>query len=338
MQGELWGLGDVEQLNTILDCVRAHSLPTPFKEELLAFKSYIGALLAMRSGYATVVGPLLTHCRHLIRRHSLAFPIPLDMIEMQELTYAICSATCPSPAVAVDRLQTLGSSAAASPDIADAAQRFLLAMDMQSRSILQMSVPPPKDLSLSPVADHNTQVGAGANLKVADGTKMQHMQDFAEPGSQLSTHPSSVQRTYLRITDLGSPKDAQNFQHSSTVSSIGGVSAGSDLRVNKPRPFQAFEDKFLRRFLRDVDGNEVAEDWLDPREIERNLVVPVGTSFPSGASRDHPCLSCISQTPIKGPAMCLEDGLSLATLSEAIMWSRVNPFSPTGSGHWLVIR
>jgi len=34
----------------------------------------------------------------------------------------------------------------------------------------------------------------------------------------------------------------------------------------------------------------------------------------------------------QGPAFFLEDGKSALSISDAVMWAKINPFSPLGSG------
>uniref|UniRef100_A0A8C4RB88 WD repeat domain 17 n=1 Tax=Eptatretus burgeri TaxID=7764 RepID=A0A8C4RB88_EPTBU len=42
--------------------------------------------------------------------------------------------------------------------------------------------------------------------------------------------------------------------------------------------------------------------------------------------------SCLNGAMIQGPAVLLEDGKSAIPLNDALMWSKVNPFSPLGTG------
>jgi len=43
-------------------------------------------------------------------------------------------------------------------------------------------------------------------------------------------------------------------------------------------------------------------------------------------------MSIVSGKQVVGPAHVLEDGMTLISLSEAVMWGRVNVFSPLGTG------
>ena len=43
-------------------------------------------------------------------------------------------------------------------------------------------------------------------------------------------------------------------------------------------------------------------------------------------------LSFFSGQKISGPSFPLEDGVSFISLSDAVMWAKVHPFSPTHSG------
>jgi len=42
---------------------------------------------------------------------------------------------------------------------------------------------------------------------------------------------------------------------------------------------------------------------------------------------DHVCMVCF-----QGPSFFLEDGQSALSINEAVMWAKVNPFSPLDSG------
>ena len=46
-------------------------------------------------------------------------------------------------------------------------------------------------------------------------------------------------------------------------------------------------------------------------------------------------MSIFSGARIAGPAIALEDGVSHISCSDAIMWARLHPFSPTHSGQRL---
>lgn len=44
------------------------------------------------------------------------------------------------------------------------------------------------------------------------------------------------------------------------------------------------------------------------------------------------CLSLSLSLNVKGPVFVLEDGKSAISLNDALMWAKVNPFSPLGTG------
>nr|XP_032812535.1 WD repeat-containing protein 17 isoform X1 [Petromyzon marinus] len=54
-----------------------------------------------------------------------------------------------------------------------------------------------------------------------------------------------------------------------------------------------------------------------------------GASLPSHADLQ---LSCLTGAGIQGPVFFLEDGKSAISLNDALMWAKVNPFSPLGTG------
>eukprot|EP00899_Mesostigma_viride_P007613 jgi/Mesvir1/16853/Mv15740-RA.3 len=64
----------------------------------------------------------------------------------------------------------------------------------------------------------------------------------------------------------------------------------------------------------------------------RGAVFVAGASIPSGGVRHVNRVSLISGEKLHGPAVLLEDGSSLVSLAEAVMWARVCPFSPLLTG------
>ncbi|KAF0716770.1 Aste57867_2678 [Aphanomyces stellatus] len=69
--------------------------------------------------------------------------------------------------------------------------------------------------------------------------------------------------------------------------------------------------------------------WL---EEETGGVVVSGSRLPSAGQTRSPVLSLLTGEVIHGPFVRLEDDVSALTLEEAIMWHRVNPFSPLSTG------
>uniref|UniRef100_A0A8C9SIQ9 WD repeat domain 17 n=1 Tax=Scleropages formosus TaxID=113540 RepID=A0A8C9SIQ9_SCLFO len=54
-----------------------------------------------------------------------------------------------------------------------------------------------------------------------------------------------------------------------------------------------------------------------------------GSNFPSHSDVQ---ISCFTGLRIQGPVFFLEDGKSAISLNDALMWAKVNPFSPLGTG------
>lgn len=73
---------------------------------------------------------------------------------------------------------------------------------------------------------------------------------------------------------------------------------------------------------------------LELRTIEditkSSIIVSAASNLP--AKRATRLESVISKTLIQGAEFILEDGLSAITQSEALMWFKVNPFSPLSTG------
>ncbi|XP_064333655.1 WD repeat-containing protein 17 isoform X1 [Camelus dromedarius] len=68
---------------------------------------------------------------------------------------------------------------------------------------------------------------------------------------------------------------------------------------------------------------------------EEPLRGPVGPDYVTGSnlpSHSDTHLSCLTGSKIQGPVFFLEDGKSTISLNDALMWAKVNPFSPLGTG------
>eukprot|EP00058_Branchiostoma_floridae_P026109 XP_002611599.1 hypothetical protein BRAFLDRAFT_56820 [Branchiostoma floridae] len=78
--------------------------------------------------------------------------------------------------------------------------------------------------------------------------------------------------------------------------------------------------KALQRLLREAGQEEL--------DIEPGADHCTGSHLPSH-SDVH--VSFLSKTRIQGPAFFLEDGKTAISLNEALMWAKVNPFSPLGT-------
>ncbi|CAH1777058.1 unnamed protein product [Owenia fusiformis] len=68
---------------------------------------------------------------------------------------------------------------------------------------------------------------------------------------------------------------------------------------------------------------------VEPYPVERGVDVAAGSAMPSH-SDVH--MSVLNGRRIQGLAFFLEDGRSAVSISDAIMWSKVNPFSPLATG------
>ncbi|XP_078252775.1 WD repeat-containing protein 17 isoform X1 [Rhinoraja longicauda] len=61
----------------------------------------------------------------------------------------------------------------------------------------------------------------------------------------------------------------------------------------------------------------------------------IGPDYVTGSnlpSHSDVHISCLTGSPIQGPVYILEDGKSAISLNAALMWAKVNPFSPLGTG------
>jgi len=73
----------------------------------------------------------------------------------------------------------------------------------------------------------------------------------------------------------------------------------------------------LKRLQQEPLGGIVGPDYV------------TGSNLPSH-SDIH--ISCLTGLKIQGPVFFLEDGKSTISLNDALMWAKVNPFSPLGTG------
>ncbi|OQR81553.1 WD repeat-containing protein 17 isoform X3 [Thraustotheca clavata] len=81
----------------------------------------------------------------------------------------------------------------------------------------------------------------------------------------------------------------------------------------------------LQSKIKDLQSN-----WTSPTETFE-VVVP-GSKLPSAGQSKYPMRSLFTGEIIHGPLVKLEDDVSAISLEDAIMWSRVNPFSPLSTG------
>ncbi|KAK2527574.1 Wdr17 [Columba guinea] len=74
---------------------------------------------------------------------------------------------------------------------------------------------------------------------------------------------------------------------------------------------------------------------LESRMQEEPLKGMVGPDYVTGSnlpSHSDVHISCLTGLRIQGPVFFLEDGKSAISLNDALMWAKVNPFSPLGTG------
>ncbi|MBN3284063.1 WDR17 protein, partial [Polyodon spathula] len=79
---------------------------------------------------------------------------------------------------------------------------------------------------------------------------------------------------------------------------------------------------------------EVYEILLN-RIKEEPLIGMTGPDYVTGSnlpSHSDVYISCLTGSRIEGPVFFLEDGKSAVSLNDALMWAKVNPFSPLGTG------
>mmetsp|Transcript_42825 Transcript_42825/g.71262 ORF Transcript_42825/g.71262 Transcript_42825/m.71262 type:complete len:87 (-) Transcript_42825:380-640(-) len=62
------------------------------------------------------------------------------------------------------------------------------------------------------------------------------------------------------------------------------------------------------------------------------IVIPTGSTIPS---RTKSRLSILTRSEIQGPEHMLDDQRSMISLAEAVLWTRVNPFSPLNTGKFM---
>lgn len=74
---------------------------------------------------------------------------------------------------------------------------------------------------------------------------------------------------------------------------------------------------------------------LVKRLKEEPLKGIIGPDYVTGSnlpSHSDIHISCFTGVKIQGPVFFLEDGKSTISLNDALMWAKVNPFSPLGTG------
>ncbi|XP_062932888.1 WD repeat-containing protein 17 isoform X4 [Cynocephalus volans] len=83
------------------------------------------------------------------------------------------------------------------------------------------------------------------------------------------------------------------------------------------------------------DSQRMVYATLLKRLKEEPLKGIIGSDYVTGSnlpSHSDIHISCLTGLKIKGPVFFLEDGKSAISLNDALMWAKVNPFSPLGTG------
>ncbi|XP_008051777.1 WD repeat-containing protein 17 isoform X2 [Carlito syrichta] len=83
------------------------------------------------------------------------------------------------------------------------------------------------------------------------------------------------------------------------------------------------------------DSQRLAYAALLKRVKEESLKGIIGPDYVTGSnlpSHSDIHISCLTGLKIQGPVFFLEDGKSAISLNDALMWAKVNPFSPLGTG------
>uniref|UniRef100_A0A8I3X2M5 WD repeat domain 17 n=1 Tax=Callithrix jacchus TaxID=9483 RepID=A0A8I3X2M5_CALJA len=83
------------------------------------------------------------------------------------------------------------------------------------------------------------------------------------------------------------------------------------------------------------DSQRMVYATLLKRLTEESLKGIIGPDYVTGSnlpSHSDTHISCLTGLKIQGPVFFLEDGKSAISLNDALMWAKVNPFSPLGTG------
>nr|XP_045011862.1 WD repeat-containing protein 17 isoform X4 [Jaculus jaculus] len=83
------------------------------------------------------------------------------------------------------------------------------------------------------------------------------------------------------------------------------------------------------------DSQRLVYETLLKRLKEEPLKGFIGPDYVTGSnlpSHSDVHISCLTGLKIQGPVYFLEDGKSTISLNDALMWAKVNPFSPLGTG------
>ncbi|KAL5011845.1 hypothetical protein ScPMuIL_010396 [Solemya velum] len=97
-------------------------------------------------------------------------------------------------------------------------------------------------------------------------------------------------------------------------------SLGNTKREDVPTDMSAAYEELLRRAGTETSAME---------HVEVGMHCMVSSNLPSHSDIHT---SCLTGERIKGMSYFLEDGTSAVSINEALMWAKVNPFSPLGSG------
>jgi hypothetical protein len=93
------------------------------------------------------------------------------------------------------------------------------------------------------------------------------------------------------------------------------------IRQDIPLELKATAQSYAQHFAQHPNASD--------QPLNANLIIVAGSNLPARVRATSE--SIITKRPILGPEVVLDD-LSVLSLSEALMWAQVNPFSPTCSG------
>lgn len=276
-------------------------LHQPLRSEVLAYSSYVGALEAKARGYHEVVVPLLRNasaCVKLVKR--------------------LRGATCAGDNTAADGKQTSDADDSQSPKPrnADARQSTPIAEDFplfMSSEVLEatatnwLKADASSTVDIDRVADLPTSSRKGLNREgtsICEAKAVDHLLTCAEVAAR--------RRRILarRALSLTSPETTQG--------ETDGVTRGEKPSYSKLNPRDC-----------DSDGTWVGA-WGE--------IIVGGSRLPSCRHHERTSWSkaaphVLQVWPMNGGAtFTLEDGKTTIGLNNAIMWAKVNPFSPLNSG------
>uniref|UniRef100_T1JBR5 WD repeat-containing protein 55 homolog n=1 Tax=Strigamia maritima TaxID=126957 RepID=T1JBR5_STRMM len=136
----------------------------------------------------------------------------------------------------------------------------------------------------------------------------------------------------IKLEKLLSPPPSQHHVGNGDATSV--CESGSELKENELTGSESAMDDSELEEITTLEEKQLLKDVL-ARVGEETGKSDIGPTIVTGShlpSHSDTHLCCLTGEIIQGPAYFLEDGVSAMSINDVLMWAKVNPFSPLGTG------